>query len=76
MTIPQPLFYFWAPHSIHAPLEVPEDAYEHFSYITENDHRRRYQSMVWNIDKYIGEVVVLLQQKGMWNNTLLVLHAE
>lgn len=33
-------------------------------------------AMVNYIDGKIAEVVALLQKKGMWNNTLLVMHSE
>jgi len=32
-----PLFLFWAPHIVHAPLEVPAEFYEKFGMITPTD---------------------------------------
>jgi len=65
-----PLFIYWAPHTIHAPLQVPQDILDKFSFI---DHpaRRFYQAMTYFMDSSIGQVVDALKQKGLWDNTLV-----
>jgi arylsulfatase B len=71
----QPLFLYFAPHSVHEPLEVPAAQLAKFDFINETT-RRSYSAMVNYIDQKIGTLVATLQQKGMWNNTLLLLTAD
>jgi arylsulfatase I/J len=64
-----PLFLFWAPHSVHAPLEVPQAYLDKFSFIRDSQ-RQYYAAMVNFIDTQIGRVVDALKAKGMWDNLL------
>ena len=32
--------------------------------------------MLWRADVYVGQLVALLKQKGMWNDTLIVYSAD
>ena len=64
-----PLFLFWAPHNIHAPLEVPQAFLDKFAFIHDSQ-RQYYAAMVNFIDTQIGRVVAALKSKGMWDNTL------
>jgi arylsulfatase I/J len=69
-----PLFMFWAPHTIHAPLEVPKPFYDKYKApVVGDDRRARYLAMVNWLDTAIGETVDLLKRKGMWEDTLVVL---
>eukprot|EP01060_Flectonema_neradi_P009953 TRINITY_DN1710_c0_g1_i5.p1 TRINITY_DN1710_c0_g1~~TRINITY_DN1710_c0_g1_i5.p1 ORF type:complete len:526 (+),score=134.78 TRINITY_DN1710_c0_g1_i5:465-2042(+) len=70
-----PLFIFWAPHIVHAPLQVPQPYVDKFSFINDPP-RQMYHAMVNFVDTAVGNVTSLLHQKGMWNNTLIVLHAD
>ena len=40
-----PLFLFWAPHTVHSPLQVPQKFYDQFAFIPDW-RRRRYHAMV------------------------------
>ena len=46
----KPMFLFWAPHIVHAPLQVPQQFYDKFSMITPTDkaqhERQTYHAMV------------------------------
>jgi hypothetical protein len=46
----RPLFLSYNFHTCHAPLQAPQDIYNHFSFISDNDNRRVYQSMVSVMD--------------------------
>jgi len=71
----KPFFIFWAPHSVHVPLQVP-DAYLHrFSFIKDKD-RQFYNSMVYFVDEAIGNVTKTLKAEGVWDNTLIIVHAD
>merc|ERR1712195_440241 len=73
-----PLLAFHSAHSIHAPLEVVPDAYDRFAFIQDDDqdHRRRYHAMVWNVDRAVGKIVDALKSKGMYEETLIVVSAD
>jgi len=71
----KPLFYYWAHHNIHAPLEVPTDYFDKFGFINIT-RRRLYASMVNHLDDAIAKVLTKLQSKGMWDNTLIVFTSD
>jgi arylsulfatase I/J len=71
----QPLFLFWAPHSVHVPLEVPTAYLDRFAFI-DDPQRRSYAAMVNFIDEAIGNVTAALQARGMWESTLLWAFAD
>ena len=71
-----PLLAFHAAHSIHTPLETLPDSFERFAFIEDSEDRRAYHSMVFNVDRDIGKIVATLQNKKMYENTLVVLSAD
>jgi len=71
----KPFFIFWAPHIVHTPLEVPQAYLDRFAFIDEK-HRQFYHAMVNFVDEAIGNVTQLLHSEGLWDNTLIVLHAD
>ena len=70
-----PLFLYYAPHIAHTPLQVPPDYEKKFDFI-DDETRRIYHAMVNYLDDVIGNVTSLLEKKGMWNNTLMVVSAD
>jgi len=73
--VSKPLFVFWAPHIVHQPLQVPDNFLARFSDIDDKP-RRLYHSMVGFVDEAVGNATDLLRARGMWDNTLMVLHAD
>ena len=71
-----PLFLYFAPHSVHLPLEVPQAQLDKFKFINDSVPRQHYAAMVNNVDAHIGRVVAALKDRGMWENTLLVVSAD
>lgn len=77
-----PLFYCWAPHIVHAPLQVPDDYLDKFDFMkgkamgNQQWWRQLYMSMVNYLDAAIGDAVQHLQTKEMWANTLMVFSAD
>jgi len=75
-----PFFLFWAPHIVHAPLQVPSEFYNKFNMITPTDRggdsRQIYHAMVNFADTAVGNVTDLLKSKGMWDNTIIVFSAD
>jgi arylsulfatase I/J len=70
-----PLFLFWSMHLVHMPLEVPQPFLDKFANI-DNDKRRLMHAMVNYMDTDVGEVVDLLHTAGLWNDSLVVFHAD
>lgn len=71
----KPWFIFWAPHIVHAPLQVPADTLGKFDFI-DDDLRQSYHAMVNWIDGAIGNVTHMLKEAGTWDNTVLILHSD
>ena len=70
-----PLFLFWATHACHGPREVPQATLDEFAFI-DCKARRTYHALANYLDGMVGEMVTTLQDKGMWQNTLLVFSAD
>ena len=70
-----PFFLFWAPHIVHAPLEVPQAYFDKFSAI-QFQPRQYYMAMVNYLDDLVGRVVTALKNKGMWDNLLILSTAD
>eukprot|EP00041_Stephanoeca_diplocostata_P019448 m.419703 g.419703 ORF g.419703 m.419703 type:complete len:551 (+) comp21308_c0_seq1:304-1956(+) len=71
-----PLLFFWAPHTVHIPLQVPKKYVDEFDFITDNKYRKVYHAMVKHLDDDVGKVVELLHDKGMYNDTLIVMSSD
>ena len=71
----QPLFLFWAPHLVHMPLQVPRAELEKFSFIAD-PFRKRMHTMVHYLDREIGTVVSSMKQGELWQESLVVIHAD
>jgi hypothetical protein len=75
-----PLFFFWAAHTIHAPLQVPKAWYDKYAHISAgaqpDERRRKYLAMVNWLDDAVGNVTALLKSKQMYDNTLIVFSSE
>jgi arylsulfatase I/J len=71
----EPMFYYYAPHSVHTPLQVPQEYYDKYWYILNKD-RRYYTAMLNYMDNNINRVITKLQEKGMWSNTVLVISSD
>ena len=70
-----PLFLYYAPHLVHAPLEVPDSYLQQFNFIDNHD-RQYYHAMVKYLDDIIGEMVDALKKREMWDNVLFFVVAD
>jgi len=70
-----PLFLFHAFHSVHSPLNPPEELLKLYQHIWDPTHRA-YAAMTTFVDSSVGKVVAALKKKGMWENTLLVVSSD
>jgi len=71
----EPLFVFWATHTVHGPLQPPDASYAEFAFIN-NDARRKYHSMVNYIDRSIGRVVQSLKEANMYEDSLIIFSSD
>ena len=69
----KPLFLFWATHTVHGPLQVPDAQLANFTQFIDNPTRATYHAMVNFIDGSISRVVDELKAKGMYDNTVSTL---
>eukprot|EP00040_Diaphanoeca_grandis_P016465 m.84937 g.84937 ORF g.84937 m.84937 type:complete len:573 (-) comp25821_c0_seq3:107-1825(-) len=70
-----PLFLFWAPHTVHSPLQVPQHFHDKFKFI-DDWRRRRYHAMVNFMDTKIGDLVQSLKSQGMYDNTIIFFSSD
>ena len=71
-----PLFLYLPLHNVHGPFQAPEEWLNKYAKNSTCDHRRTYQAMVSVADNVTGYVVQLLKDKGMWDNTIMVVSAD
>ena len=71
----KPLFLYYAPHIVHAPLEVPEKYVKMFSFIDDHD-RQYYHAMTTYLDDFVGILVSVLKDKGLWDDLLFVISSD
>jgi arylsulfatase A-like enzyme len=70
-----PLFLVWAMHLVHMPLQVPSSYLEALSFIDDNE-RRKMHAMTNFVDGMVGRVVDELKALDLWEDTLVVFHAD
>ena len=70
-----PLFLVWAMHLVHMPLQVPSAYLAAFSFIDDNE-RRKMHAMTNFVDGMVGRVVDELKALDLWEDTLVVFHAD
>lgn len=85
----QPFFAYFAITPPHADLDYPdlsqyEDAFPETPYInnkkkgfkTQMKPKAAYASMVSEIDKNVGQIIQLLKDKGIWENTIFIFSSD
>ena len=71
-----PLFLYLPLHNVHAPFEAPQEWLNLYPENSTCSTRRTYQAMASVADNVTGLVVDLLNEKGMWDNTIFVVSSD
>eukprot|EP00911_Craspedida_sp_UC1_P002685 UC1_evm1s1972 len=78
--VDQPMFLFWAPHIVHAPLEAPQVFLDKFDMIASDDNakhaRQYYHAMVNFADEALANITDMMKAKGMWDDTLMIFSTD
>tara|TARA_B110000208_G_scaffold61718_1_gene80170 strand:+ start:64 stop:1842 length:1779 start_codon:yes stop_codon:yes gene_type:complete len=73
--VTEPLFLFWAPHIVHAPLQVPKEFADMYTYV-DDPRRATYLAMVRWLDTAVSNLTATLKRKNMWDNTVVVFSSD
>ena len=71
-----PLFLYLPLQNVHNPLQAPNEWMNLYSENSTCYNRRSLQAMVSVADNITGHVMQLLKEKGMWNNTIMIVSAD
>ncbi len=66
-----PLFLYLPYQAVHGRLEAPPEIVARFAHI-EDENRRIYAAMLWNLDEGVGKVKAALEQAGLHSNSVLI----
>ncbi|KAK7095155.1 hypothetical protein V1264_006600 [Littorina saxatilis] len=71
----KPLFLYLAYQATHEPLQVPDSYLQQYPDI-EDSNRRVFAGMATCLDEGVRNVTTALQNKGMWDNTVVIFSAD
>ncbi|KAK2896649.1 hypothetical protein QQF64_005816 [Cirrhinus molitorella] len=70
-----PLFLYVALQAVHTPLQAPGHLLRRYQTLG-NRPRRHYAAMVSGVDESVGEIVGELQERGYYNNSVLIYSSD
>ena len=71
-----PFMLYLPLQSVHMPLEAPEEYIEPYRETAASKQRAIYSGMVSVLDEAVGNVTRFLQDKQLWDNTLLIFSTD
>lgn len=79
----QPLFLFWAMHSVHTPVQPPDSAMLAVDRMdptakcsSPGSTIRDHQAMIFDMDARVGRVVHKVKSLSMWDRTLVIFSSD
>lgn len=69
------MFLLWSSHLVHMPLQAPAAFVSKFSDV-DDPQRKMMRAMTNFLDDAVGQMVAALEANGLWNDTLIVGHAD
>ncbi len=73
-----PFFLYYAPYAVHSPIH-PVDSLMHL-YLDkpgwQGQNNPRYATMIDNLDRNIGDLIAVLKEKNLYDNTLILLTSD
>ncbi len=71
-----PFFLYLPLHNVHGPFQAPEEWLNKYAKNSTCAFRHTYQAMVSVADNVTGDLVQLLKQNKMWDNTIMIVSAD
>jgi arylsulfatase A-like enzyme len=68
----QPFFSYLSYTAVHAPYEAQQDDLDYFDNCNCSDDRQALAAMTYNLDSNVGRLVDFLEDKGVFDNTLII----
>ena len=69
------MFLLWSSHLVHMPLQAPAAFVRKFSDV-DDPQRQMMRAMTNFLDDAVGQMIAALEANGLWNDTLIVGHAD
>lgn len=77
-TVAQPFFLHYTPYAVHTPIHPVESLLEKYVRKTGSNGQQNadYATMIENLDRNIGRLISSLEEKGVFNNTLIIFTSD
>ena len=70
-----PFYLYYSMQNVHYPLQAPEHYEVQFNWISDPD-RRRYAAMISIMDEAVGDLIQMLKQNRLWDQSLIIVTAD
>ncbi len=77
-TVSQPFFIHYTPYAVHTPIQPVKTLLEKYTQkpSLNGQHNADYATMIENLDRNIGRLILKLEEKGVFNNTLIIFTSD
>ena len=70
-----PFYLYYSMQNVHYPLQAPEHYEVQFNWISDPD-RRKYAAMISIMDEAVGDLIQMLKQNRLWDQSLIIVTAD